>query len=344
MTELYDPAMPKRYSESLLGILQSQSVLDIDVVMAARGIDARRLDCGGTLTATEFDVLLSAAAELLARTDIGFTLGECVDRTSLDALSVALQTCTTVDAALRMIARHSRMVMPLAIVEYRRDREFGHYIFRPGMAMSRTTMYALEEAFTVTVHRDWVALCGSSKGVEFWLSMPRPPHVGRYRELAPTRIHFGATALPEVRCRLPARMLDLPFHCIAPREAEAADLSRPAGQLPPWFRCGEWISLMLQEAEGVQPSLCELAALLCVSERTLSRRLANDGLSLRSVGCAVRGERARTLLRESPQSIKQIAWRLGYGSMTAFGAAFRNEHGVSPSEYRRLSRNEAAPE
>ena len=335
MSQVCDPAMPPRYSQSLLRLLRFRSQDAIDAVLAATGIDPDRLDRGGTLTATEFDVVLSAIAEITPGTDIGFDLGECIDRESLDALSVALQTCATVDAALWTIARYSRMVIPLGMVEYRRDRDYGHYVFRPGMAMSRTTMYALEEAFTVSVHRDCAALCGDTKGVEFWLSMPRPPHIARYRELAPTRFHFSAAALPEVRCRLPARLLDLPFRCQAPPEASsAADLRRTAGHLPPWFRCGEWVSLMLREAEGIQPSLSELATVLGIGARTLSRRLAEEGLDLRKLGGAIRGERARTLLRESPQSLQQIAWRLGYGSMTAFGAAFRKEHGVSPSAYR----------
>ena len=335
MSEACDPAMPPRYSQSLLKILRSRSAEDVDIVLASTRIDPGRLDRGGTLTATEFDILLCAISEVMPGTDIGFDLGECIDRECLDALSVALQTCATVDAALRTIALHSRMVVPLGMVAYRRDKDYGHYVFRPGMAMSRTTMYALEEAFAVSVHGDVASVCGGTKGLEFWLSMPRPPHINRYRELAPTRFHFSAAALPEVRCRLTAKMLDLPFRCEAPPEASSpAGLRRTAGQLPPWFRCGEWVSLMLREAEGIQPSLSELATVLGISARTLSRRLAEEGLDLRKLGGAIRGERARALLKESPQSIQQIAWRLGYGSVTAFGAAFRKDYGVSPSVYR----------
>lgn len=51
-------------------------------------------------------------------------------------------------------------------------------------------------------------------------------------------------------------------------------------------------------------------------------------------------ERAARLLRETEDSIAQIARSVGYGSQSRFTAAFKEYFGVSPTEYR----NESKPE
>jgi AraC-like DNA-binding protein len=105
----------------------------------------------------------------------------------------------------------------------------------------------------------------------------------------------------------------------------------------------DWIELMLREAEGVQPTLAQLAGLLDVSERTLSRQLAAEGGNLRALGVAIRHQRACAMLRETSQPIEQIGARLGYGSAAAFSTAFRSRCGVSPRAYRRTARNDGVP-
>ena len=41
----------------------------------------------------------------------------------------------------------------------------------------------------------------------------------------------------------------------------------------------EWVDLMLREAQMVQPTVAQLAALLNMSARTLARRLCAEGIN-----------------------------------------------------------------
>lgn len=46
------------------------------------------------------------------------------------------------------------------------------------------------------------------------------------------------------------------------------------------------------------------------------------------------------LLTESDQAITEICFEIGYSNLSNFNRAFRNERGMSPKEYRRLSRSQ----
>jgi AraC-like DNA-binding protein len=92
--------------------------------------------------------------------------------------------------------------------------------------------------------------------------------------------------------------------------------------------------MMLREAECVQPKLADLAALLAVSPRTLTRKLADEGHALRDLAKQVRLARACRMLEDLGQPVAQVAWRLGYADPTNFSHAFRAAIGESPRQYR----------
>ena len=66
--------------------------------------------------------------------------------------------------------------------------------------------------------------------------------------------------------------------------------------------------------------------------RTLARRLADEGTSVRQIIEAVRRERAGVLL-EANVSIKEVASLLGYSEPAAFQHAFRRWHAMSPKAW-----------
>jgi AraC-like DNA-binding protein len=166
--------------------------------------------------------------------------------------------------------------------------------------------------------------------------MPVPRHVARYRELRPVRFHFGHLPLPEVRIVMDLALLDRRLLWTdpgagAPAEAVLGKLQHGIRRATRW---SEWVAMMLREAEGTQPTLAELAELLSVSTRTLTRYLANEGLTLRGLANDVRHRRACAMLKDTRQSVAEIAWRLGYGDPTNFSHAFRAATGISPRDYR----------
>ncbi|WP_156392259.1 MULTISPECIES: AraC family transcriptional regulator [unclassified Nocardioides] len=83
------------------------------------------------------------------------------------------------------------------------------------------------------------------------------------------------------------------------------------------------------------PGIRELAAALLTTERTLRRRLAEEGTSFRKLSDHVRFSIAIDLLESGGASVQQVAGHLRYGDTSAFTHAFRRWAGVSPRAFRR---------
>jgi AraC-like DNA-binding protein len=80
----------------------------------------------------------------------------------------------------------------------------------------------------------------------------------------------------------------------------------------------------------------EIAGRLGLSQRTLARRLALEGLNFSSVVKSLRSDLAERYLKDENLSISQIAWLLGYQEASAFTHAFKRWTGASPRKARSL--------
>jgi AraC family transcriptional regulator len=115
------------------------------------------------------------------------------------------------------------------------------------------------------------------------------------------------------------------------RHCHAVDEVKGRSGLPTWKL--RLIDERLAEI-GAAPTLSELAALCNVSVRQLTRgfRISRG----RSIGEHIAQNRLAhaTRLLAGDQSIKAIAYALGFPSPSGFCAAFRRDTGVTPSEFR----------
>ncbi len=82
------------------------------------------------------------------------------------------------------------------------------------------------------------------------------------------------------------------------------------------------------------PSMALIAAELCMSERTLHRRLADENTGYRQLADEVRANVAAALL-SSDLTVEEAGRRLGYAEVAAFSRAFVRWTGELPSAYRR---------
>ncbi|HWO08502.1 MAG TPA: helix-turn-helix transcriptional regulator, partial [Polyangiaceae bacterium] len=77
-----------------------------------------------------------------------------------------------------------------------------------------------------------------------------------------------------------------------------------------------------------------IARRLGLGERTLQRRLRDEGTSFAALLDEARAELARSYLGDSKLAIFEVAYLLGYSEPSAFNRAFRRWTGKSPREYR----------
>lgn len=77
-----------------------------------------------------------------------------------------------------------------------------------------------------------------------------------------------------------------------------------------------------------------IAHYLGTSERTLQRRLAEEGVSLQALQEEVRRNLATRMLQQEDLQMREIAWRLGYSDPGSFFRSFKRWYGSTPAQFR----------
>lgn len=82
------------------------------------------------------------------------------------------------------------------------------------------------------------------------------------------------------------------------------------------------------------PGLNQLASDMAMSPRTIGRKLASLDISFQQMVSEEKMAIARESLTDPRWSVDRVAGLLGYSNSASFGRAFRQMHGISPSEWR----------
>jgi AraC-like DNA-binding protein len=164
------------------------------------------------------------------------------------------------------------------------------------------------------------------------LNYPEPKHSDRYRELFTCPIHFNA---PSTRLLFDGISLS---HKMRGYDPELNELCvRHCGnvlrQISLDIPLVARIRARLLAKTTAPPALGELATDLGLSERTLRRRLSQEGYSYLDLVRQFRKELAMEYLRVSRLTAKETAHLLGFKDTNAFRRAFRSWTGKTVHQY-----------
>lgn len=102
--------------------------------------------------------------------------------------------------------------------------------------------------------------------------------------------------------------------------------SRPITEIIKW--------IIKRSLTGGRPEIQTVARELGMSNRTLQRRLTDEGSSFKHLLTEVRHEQAREYLADISLDIKEVAFLIGYEDQNSFYRAFRHWEGATPSDWR----------
>lgn len=85
---------------------------------------------------------------------------------------------------------------------------------------------------------------------------------------------------------------------------------------------------------GSRPEISAVARELGLSDRTLQRRIVDDGASFRELLLEARKELAREYLTRPEIDIEEVAYLLGYEDANSFYRAFRTWEGTTPAHWK----------
>ncbi len=187
-------------------------------------------------------------------------------------------------------------------------------------------------AATVTLARE--AFGSSARLIEADTEHPAPEEEGPLARIIGLRPRYNQPSNRLIfdlsEADRPRRTEDLEMMAMLGRHLE--DLRQPADDANLLSQVRALIGLHLGHRTISVPMV---ARELGVSARTLQRRLADEGTSLRSLLNQVRVDLGRVHLRDGRASNTEIARALGYTDATAFWRAFKAGTGSPPSEFRR---------
>lgn len=294
-----------------------------------------------SLALGKFETVYLACIEYSGRTDLAFDTAWRMNPGHFGLLGAAARNCASIGQLLQLHVRYFRLASS-AFRSTSQDSEAGLlWMRRPAAFMAPPVLAAMLEFYAVGTCRYLACFLpgGQLPRFDITIGMEAPPHAGRYRQLHPVQCHFGSTRLPEIACFFPREILGLPLTpAVELPQSAAGEIDSLVRSLRRGGDAAQWIRLMLMHCQDCQPTKVELAELLNVSARTLTRMLATSGLSLRQIGNEVRHRRACQLLTETAEPILHIALRLGYSDASNFAHAFRRASGVSPRSFRRRAR------
>lgn len=92
--------------------------------------------------------------------------------------------------------------------------------------------------------------------------------------------------------------------------------------------------LLERQLSAGRPDIPAVAQELGVSERTLQRRLADEGTRFQDVLSSVRRTRAHQLLADPTLDLNEVALLLGYEDQSSFFRAFKQWEGMTPATWR----------
>lgn len=131
--------------------------------------------------------------------------------------------------------------------------------------------------------------------------------------------------------RLPIRHADIELGNLLHARAEAELAQLRIHEVRSWREQVEEVLAAQPRTGDLVPA--DVASRLAVSERTLQRRLREEGVTFAGLEDAVRRERAFQFLRDGVLPHFEIAFLLGFSDPSAFARAFRRWSGTTPGHW-----------
>ncbi|WP_348673985.1 AraC family transcriptional regulator [uncultured Abyssibacter sp.] len=311
-----EPTVTRRFSQALVDAAER---LGITTPLLAPGDDRVSLDVHDAL----WRQLAAGSSDPL----IGLQLALHLQVGHLDVAGLLLMSCETLGEALELYTEYHPIVSQGGEVWFHPAGDLLALCYAGRYELCREPRCEMSLGYAIHLARWCTGGRFEPEAVEFrHAPLDRE---SRYAELLGCPVRFGAD---EDRLLFRPDMLELPL--IQANPALRDQLRELADQM--LGRLGQR-SLSVTVSELVhrhpQASKDDIANLLAISGRHLSRKLAEEGFSFKHL----RDRELQTLAiraLERGDKIAVISVELGFSDESAFSRSFRRWTGVSPSQYR----------
>jgi AraC-like DNA-binding protein len=308
--------------------------LDARGLLIAAEIDPAALDAPGARLPTEkISRLWELAAERSGNPAIGLAQHQVARPASFDVVGYAMMSCADLRSAFERLIRYLLILsdgLTMTMSEEPTGCRLTFVLFGGDRPVPRQRI----EFIFVTV----IGFCRWISGREIHparieLPYPTPVDPAPYRAAFRCPVSFDA---PRASLLFAAADMPVPLPTSNPQLAEmherfAGEYLRQFDHARTSYRAREIIIRHLPDGE---PRRDEVAGKLCMSERTLQRRLEEEKTSFVQLLDDTRRELAAQYLGRLNLSLGQAAYLLGFSDQSSFFRACRRWFDVSPGQYR----------
>jgi len=283
----------------------------------------------------DHELVLRILDDLIAVTgDPSFHLvaAEHVLQGDTDAFGYALRACRTAGEAMERCVRYSRLLHDVITSRITVDGENGRWelLVPEGLRYTNEAGEFLIGMMLILFRRH----TGADLRPRVRLPRVRPADPSVFHRVLSDTIVWEA---PLFGTEYPAAWLDMQLPQMDPRLASTLT-EFAEGLLARLPATGKFTKKVREhiadELPGGAVSLVRVAERMKLSGRTVRRRLEEEGTSFTLELESVRSELGKSYVERSNRSITEIAFLLGFGSVSAFDKAFRRWHGKAPSDLR----------
>jgi AraC-like DNA-binding protein len=275
------------------------------------------------------------AAALTGDDAIGIHVAMFLPRGALDLVEYATRSSASLALGLERLVRYGRVISDRVAARMEGNDERLLLLVRD---TGGTPLHQGRAEFALALALKLARDCTGHDVVPVEVSFAHgaPRHVEEHRRFfrSPVRFAAGTNALVlrAADAMLPMQGADEALATIVRRRLDKA-LGERDQQAPD--RLSARVRRLLVEHLGQTPMTpVAVADALAMSRRTLSRRLAREGTTFRSLLDDVRREFACALLLDRSSSIADIAYFLQFSEPTAFHRSFRRWTGQTPRAFR----------
>jgi AraC-like DNA-binding protein len=316
-------------AELLRDFLEQQGDVDCDLYTGLQSFSL-----SSRMSFAQWWTLLDKMQARFPARSIGLALGQSVRSKHLGVLGYLTLASDTLAEALTAFQRYQRLLHDgdkaaisiqnnVVVMSWTSD-------FGPSTPLSDEVLLAGLLSFIrqITAKPDLAPL-------QIDLTYAAPVFSDEYRQVfnAPVVFSQAATAIhfPLSYLSLPVSNSDAGLRHILERQAQAALAVLPDNEGFTQLLRG----VLLRALQNGRAGSADVAATLNMSERTLYRRLNEQGLSFKMVLSQLRVQLAREYLADTRLSQSEIALLLGYSEQSAFNRAFKRETGLTPRQCQR---------
>lgn len=308
--------------------------LGTEVLFRGLEIDAGDFELPGTVISHQEAITVVRRALLrLPIAGRGIELGQRARITERGALALGLLAAPTLGAAISLAVRFAQSAGYLLAVREQAVAAGHQLVVEPYPGDQDLQRFLVELTFSAVVQLRRQVTLSNYAPLEVRFVHPAPHRPAEHAGYFGCPVVYGCldNALLTARDVL---AWPLPWANAMAGRLAAQLLDREAARFDSMSALGFTVARVIRRSLPGTPDLAQVAASLNLSERTLRRQLAQQGLSYRQLLDEGRRSRALDLMTSGYRPINEVAAAVGFADARAFGRAFKRWTGHPPSRLR----------